>query len=70
MEIESIPIKVAVATGDILYHGDETCLLTAGQELVIRTKKDGSPTNLFKESVPENKVWSARILVEITETSA
>jgi len=70
MELTAIPIKVAQPTGDILYRGDETFVLEEGRQLLIKDSKGGGPVERFKETVPDGKAWSVRLLLEITETDA
>jgi len=70
MELIVIPIKVPMPTGDILYHGEDDLTLEAGRELLIKDSKGGAPVEHFKQTVPEGKVWSAHILLEIIETDA
>jgi hypothetical protein len=68
MDLTPIPIKVEAPTGDTLYEGDETFTVVAGKTLKIETSPNGE--DILETECPVGKVWSVRVLVEITETNA
>lgn len=53
---------------DRTLMGSDTITVTAGQTLKIETTPGGQEVLL--EEVPEGKLWSAKINVEIVETDA
>ena len=70
MDLDSIPIKAEVFTGDTLYVGESVVAISAGQFLQIRYGTMASFVTETQEQCPEGKKWSVRLLVEITETDA
>lgn len=70
MELQVIPVMVSQPTGDVKYIGDTTFELPEKRNLLIRDKKGGESVEHFDQDVPDNKKWSVRVLLEITETNA
>lgn len=65
MAMELVTFTIQAAT---LMRDDTMVDVAAGQSLKIETTPSGE--EVLNTECPEGKVWSARIIVEITETDA
>lgn len=57
-----------ITEAKVVRSGDETVVMTAGKRLKIETMPLG--VEILSVIVPTGKQWSARIIVELTETNA
>lgn len=57
-----------VTEAKVVRSGDETVVMPAGKRLKIETLPLG--VEILDVVVPAGKQWSARIIVELTETNA
>ncbi len=57
-----------ITEAKIVRSGDETVVMTTGKHLKIETMPLG--VEILSVIVPAGKQWSARIIVELTETNA
>lgn len=65
MAMELVTFTIQAAT---LMRDDAMVGIAAGQSLIIETSPGGS--EVLDVECPTGKAWSARIIVEITETDA
>ena len=66
MELQAYVIQPAT-----LMRDDESVALVAGEKIRVQKYVGGEIVDVLAEqTVPLGKVWSARVIVEITETDA